>query len=376
MHLQRLKTFTLLPFLGVVACESIQSTTPNNHHPEMSPSTNFIQLSGPTENQALLRFTSFGGISSGGGGAIVCRNALGRVEEATSFDLHEGRTIYNLAYSPSQGTMEENLEFALNSAPNKIAIRSDLQKIRNYINQHTSLIEQESYQLPTADIGNAHAPIIPVGCHLELVAHFGRDGNLRISQEVYNHLSTRDQAALVFHEITYALARMHSKDEDSIATRHLVAQIFSRNNTTQTTSQSPTEENKAIYALWDHFTWDSTYNHPLILEGKTAQLRIINPHHHGLTSSIHCLNADQKIQSSFPDQNQHLLLAAEEVIELPENCSEIHIEFTPITTNDYETDHSDTEGMYLSIHHLGSELYRADFSSAPFNEIRAKFPVY
>lgn len=169
------------------------------------------------------------GPSSGGGGpAVVCRGADGKIARAELLDLYEGRIRFGFSPAPSSAPVDEQVERAmarLRTLDGFMAM--DVQTALVAIHRRVTFLPDGVIMAPGVDLGESQAALIPDGCELAYVGYFESDGTLRVSKTVFDKLSPTDQAALFIHEAIYLSARTIARAKNSLATRALVAYLFS-----------------------------------------------------------------------------------------------------------------------------------------------------
>ncbi|RYZ77137.1 MAG: hypothetical protein EOP05_02865 [Proteobacteria bacterium] len=174
-----------------------------------------------------------GPISSGGGGAVVCRSPQGGFISAELLDLYEAREVYGLkARDLSGSTSSEYFDYLENRTYlefGKSVVLSQREKDR----AHSFLIRtlsrfkfQKKSSMPQSnDWGSV--PMFPKGCALEQLAYFD-DVKLitHINRDLWVYLPARDRVALYVHEYYYRKYRL-AGEQTSEAVRKLVGLVFS-----------------------------------------------------------------------------------------------------------------------------------------------------
>lgn len=169
--------------------------------------------------------------TSGGGYAVVCRDASGVINSATLLDLVEAVQRYNLSLPQATGSLEADYNRALANRYRLQGLKEidlgneslgDLQKFFTKVQfKDTPLISLNDMGQVVADLGN---------CKLEPVAVFHDDiDQVEINLEIYNKLDSLSQAALVCHENYYHYER-GLNETTSEGARLLVAHVFSNSN--------------------------------------------------------------------------------------------------------------------------------------------------
>lgn len=179
----------------------------------------------------LLFFSSigFGGeVSSGGGHAIVCRNANGKILKSQVLDLFEAEFRGQILRKPVGNLELEFLRYSkeifrlTGQGPAKDSdilsrLHKDLQKLYYFLPPGVRLKVVQ-------DIGKTVPK--PKDCEFEQVAVYRDDQNrIDINSEIWNSLSSLDQVALMAHENIYQEYRT-SGDHTSENSRLLVGRLF------------------------------------------------------------------------------------------------------------------------------------------------------
>ena len=172
------------------------------------------------------------GEKGNGGGAIVCRDVNGQIQSAELLDLWEGRVIDKIEPLFSTSASSVSVESYIDIALKKIARLAG----PDYAAKITaSLAIVKADQKDVASDGVAIMPprdaenvFIKKGCALEGVAAFiDRKETLYLDEEIFNHFSPADKAALYVHEALYRVLRKEAGATDSLRTRKLTAYLFS-----------------------------------------------------------------------------------------------------------------------------------------------------
>ncbi|MBC7372184.1 MAG: hypothetical protein H7326_11495 [Bdellovibrionaceae bacterium] len=166
-------------------------------------------------------FAEAGAISGGGGKAVVCRNADGIISSARTLDLYEGEVLYNLKTPPDvKLTVPEKIQRALAIIPNNS--RGTVQYYARQVWTNMRIVDNVVLQ----PVDDALVVALPKGCLAEQLANYYNDTLVLINGEIWNALSSTEQAALVLHEAVYASERLLGST-NSLRSRHVVASLFS-----------------------------------------------------------------------------------------------------------------------------------------------------
>ena len=192
--------------------------------------------------------------SSGGGPSVFCPNATIPEGVAQLYDFFEGRLRYGLNVPITNNLSKEaQVEIALKKLEAiDYGVAQDVKAEYANILKQIKYIPDGIFMSPVTDLGNAEAPLVPVGCQLIYSGFFEQSGQLSISRTVFDRFSETEKAGLLLHEAIYALARDASNQSNSRSTRILNSFLFS--NTTQAneitrealTTLNPYDKKKAI----------------------------------------------------------------------------------------------------------------------------------
>jgi hypothetical protein len=168
--------------------------------------------------------------SSGGGKAVVCRNAAGVIESATLLDLYEARHQHGLQIvAPASNLDAELARFLENNArstidnPEPIGQR-DIEQIKSLFR---SFRFSDDKLTTLNDVGHTLVNI-PTGCALEQLAiYMDRSNEIMVDQQIWEALDFQNHAALVAHEVIYRQQRIDGGDTTSEVTRRLIGMLFS-----------------------------------------------------------------------------------------------------------------------------------------------------
>jgi len=169
-----------------------------------------------------------GGVDSGGGKSVVCRDDLGQIASAQLLDLYEGRILFG------RNPQQSNDSYAVQAAHAALQFRDHLNGEFAYLDQMeervktiftpTSLLPPGVELGPTSDSVQV---ILPRGCELEQVAVFNtRLNRLMVSSDIWSKFDETNRAALLVHEALYDILRRYADEKDSFYTRQLVSLVM------------------------------------------------------------------------------------------------------------------------------------------------------
>jgi hypothetical protein len=166
-----------------------------------------------------------GGVDGGGGGkSVVCRNSKGQITSAQTLDLFEAKNVYNLKLTSYSGSVEEiSVKIQAKFSDAMGAGAYDFGPFYRRVNKIMKLVPPSSVIKP---IDDAAEVVLPKDCQLEQLAHYVDDETLLVSQEIWDHLSNTEKAALISHEAVYRVDRSFGA-KDSRRARRIVASLFS-----------------------------------------------------------------------------------------------------------------------------------------------------
>lgn len=174
-----------------------------------------------------LSFSAFASGEKGNGGySVVCRDVNGAIKSAEVLDIYEGKILYKKSYPGPEFEVKTLLSIAQVKMKEHYSFSSKLEKEIELANANMVFIPEGHELQPTDD---AFPVIKRKGCKFEQLAIYTEDGELLVSQEIYDQLDNVNKAALVLHEAIYSLRRKSRGDETSLATRRLTAQILATN---------------------------------------------------------------------------------------------------------------------------------------------------
>lgn len=152
--------------------------------------------------------SALGGNATGNGGdAVVCRDSLQNIISAELFDYYEAREYYHMAVDlgdPHRDPFEQ-----ANEAIGRL-MRLDTKRANFYLDEVRTFFSKANLipnivLTPIQDIRNV---IAPRDCAIEQLAvqkepELASERLYTIAKDIWDHLSYRDQAGLILHEIIY-----------------------------------------------------------------------------------------------------------------------------------------------------------------------------
>ena len=148
----------------------------------------------------VLASTDSSGVGNGGV-SVVCRDANERILSAELLDIFEGKVRYGKNYNDNldSDTKVELAQLKLINHPDFLsAFQEELARVRAIL----MYVPVGNILTPTND---AFPTILKKGCNFEQLANYTDDGDLLVSQEIYNHLSEVNKASLLVHQTVYAI---------------------------------------------------------------------------------------------------------------------------------------------------------------------------
>jgi hypothetical protein len=171
-----------------------------------------------------------GPVSSGGGRAVVCRDAAG-VETAVLLDIYEGSAAFgDAAYEPNDQDVAGYLELAqarLEKTGYSLLV-PDLPSVKAAI----GLVQAKFRILPEGtelgEVDDSYHFIVPQNCRVLQAALFVDRETIVASRHIWELLSNRDRAGLILHEAIYWLDRQLTLEQNSQRSRRVVSQALAR----------------------------------------------------------------------------------------------------------------------------------------------------
>ena len=164
-----------------------------------------------------------GGISGGGGKAIVCRNLFGEIKSAELLDLYEGSVEQGYKYPKSNLSSEIQLRASFNKM-NAGNSQLPVNKMADKVEKMLRFIPDGTKLDPTDD---SYEVVAPRNCEIEQLANFQNDQKIiLVDHAIWSKLSETNQAALIAHETVYWIMRVLG-DKNSTKSRQVVAYAFS-----------------------------------------------------------------------------------------------------------------------------------------------------
>lgn len=175
-----------------------------------------------------------GGMATGGGGAVVCRNSNYQVTSAELYDLFEARMRHGVIIDTQDTDPTRRIKQILTSLLTETPERPVPfigNALGNRLDDGSRQIKfiPSNYKLKAPeDLGRDWGVILPIGCELEGAAYFSEDGTIEIARGVYDKLSPTDRTALFLHEVLYWFGRTYTRQQTSGDVRPLVALALSK----------------------------------------------------------------------------------------------------------------------------------------------------
>lgn len=170
--------------------------------------------------------SSFAGGTAGNGGvSVVCRDTKGNITSAELLDIYEGREVHALKIPNEDVGMDTRIQFVQLKLVRNSQFLTKFQDELALAQANTVFISKGNELEPTND---AFPVIRRKGCKFEQLANYTNDGNLLISQEIYDELDNNNKAALYIHEAVYSIRRKVG-DTNSQKSRRLVAHLMASN---------------------------------------------------------------------------------------------------------------------------------------------------
>lgn len=197
-------------------------------------------------------FARIGGISDGGGNAVVCRDQNKNILSATLLDLYEAEKIYKLKPQPNElnktyfelakeaaqridkgGAGNSVTGVVTRSADGKliqksfiisptIGATSTTQNGVEYVNKSINLIGD----VGLSPIDDSNSLIRPKNCEIEQTAIYLDSGDeIHVVEEIWNAFDNINKAGLLVHEALYRNMRM-AGETNSDRTRKVVGHAF------------------------------------------------------------------------------------------------------------------------------------------------------
>lgn len=182
-----------------------------------------------------LATTTFAGDKGNGGYAVVCRDNGGPIVSAELLDIYEGRILYKRTYTQDKIHPSAIVASVIERVKDYRYFQEKLKKEITLLEKNLIYIPEGNELEPTED---AFPPIKKKGCEFEQVANYTDNGELLVSEEIFERFDSVNRAALIIHEAVYSMRRKSAGDTNSQTTRRLVAQLLS------------TEPDQAILERW------------------------------------------------------------------------------------------------------------------------------
>lgn len=201
-----------------------------------------------------------GGDHSGGGTAVVCRNADHTIRSAQLVDTFEPLEAYGLGLwefkQPGAGMPriektgdavkdeallnaeydlilgQRFLQQTINTSL-RLMLEKNMNFVRKEIKRSYKIAKEKfpgTYMYAPADLGKSRTIRIPYGCQAEFAVFYngsesGFGDSLDVNPDVWDALNITDRVALIVHESVYQLRRLFYNDVDSTLSRDLTARL-------------------------------------------------------------------------------------------------------------------------------------------------------
>lgn len=166
------------------------------------------------------------GDKGNGGYSVVCRDSQGDITTAELLDIYEGRIIHKLEYPKDELAVDAFVSVAEHRSQGNVAFSDKLRREIDQIRANTVFISEGNELELTED---AFPVIKRRGCQYEQLANYTDDGLLIVSQEIYDHLDSLNQASLIIHEAVYSIRRKALGENTSVNSRKITAFIMATN---------------------------------------------------------------------------------------------------------------------------------------------------
>jgi len=170
-----------------------------------------------------------GGVSDGGGDAVVCKDESGKVVSAELFDLFESRVLYNFKainqdhQDPLQTALAaaKKIDFGGAASDPTVISKGNMslnlnQRASDFVQVYTRYINQNLQILPPGvglkPIDDENNLIIPTSCDPMQLAHYeDNTDKIYASGDIWKFLSATHKAGLLVHEALYKKLRMNGE---------------------------------------------------------------------------------------------------------------------------------------------------------------------
>jgi hypothetical protein len=175
-----------------------------------------------------------GGLSDGGGNAVVCMDANKNIKSAEVFDLYEARNLYNfkvkdqgaksvleIALAAGQaidvgGAADDPSDVISNHSGSYMRLRTTnvssdfVQAYVRYVAANMKLLEPGAKLEP---IDDSKSILIPGNCEFSQLARYvDTNDKIYVNSDIWNRLDNVNKAALLVHEALYKKLRMNGEN--------------------------------------------------------------------------------------------------------------------------------------------------------------------
>lgn len=194
-----------------------------------------------------------GTINGGGGKGVICSNNKNDIIE--TLDLYEARVLYNLEIVDHIHSEEEAFDLFASLMTNHFWNPDSINK-NEYLNHYKKIIK-EIYQKNIRFIdstkklklvNDSFEPLVEKGCQIVQVAINYDESIILVDQSLWEKMDSLNKISLIAHEIIYGIDRQDGST-NSMTTRKLVGQIFSKKGARPKADGIPFDESKYLRCL-------------------------------------------------------------------------------------------------------------------------------
>ncbi len=197
-----------------------------------------LSVMSPLANAAVR--ANAGGVDSGGGKTVVCRDGAGKITSAELLDLWEGRSgIFSGGPRiplPNDKEFREQLREVTDRMPTGYGVLHDAFKLFD----GTTFLQRGQRLEPSNDALPVLSP--PVGCQFEQAAAYNlRLQRLFFDSEIWSSLDDTNRAALILHETIYDRLRKWADEKNSFYTRQVISYLFANREISDPSDNLPSQ---------------------------------------------------------------------------------------------------------------------------------------
>ena len=332
---------------------------------------------------SLISMPLFAGTKDGGGGkGVLCGSTL-RV-----LDLYESEVLNDVIPGPDMGNLQHNLDiykdfFFDRSLPVDLMIKTLV------LDRFKDIPAGETLE----DIADVTVPKLPSECELVQIAIYkDKESVILRDRKLWDMLSSRDQAALVFHELLYLSHRIQGESTSDL-TRWSVAINMSN---MPLFSEMPNLSNiPKIWCATENYSWVmvdqkksgkhgvgiyfKSYNNTFQTQPKVTfapgfNLKIITEFGFAFMTDIHINGQTKKhvMKSTLEDKKIKMIMFPEGERQFGGYCTYVKPKklTVPLMTNknDYQCDEAYTAALNLFKFHNGNARIERDEAKEAFPE--------